>query len=364
MFNSKRLTVARQRHSITKAELAKKIGIEPRSVSGFEAGEYEPAEETIEKIARVLRYPKAFFLADDIDVPNESGVSFRSMSKMSARQRDAAIAAGSLAFILSEWVDREFNLPSPDLLDLREEGGPDIAAVSLRQYWGIGERPIKNMVHLLEAKGVRVFSLAENCREVDAYSLWREGRPYIFLNTMKSAERRRFDAAHELAHLILHKHAAPNGFDAEKEANAFASAFLMPRDSIKAVGRVAPSLGTIIALKRKWTVSVAAMTYRLHELGLLSEWNYRSLYIEIQRRGYRDCEPFGARPETSQIWQKVFSALRKDGIGAQELADRLLIPCDEIVRLVFGLVTIGLPSEGSATKGSSGKRAELKLVSR
>jgi transcriptional regulator with XRE-family HTH domain len=115
MFNSKRLTVARQRHSLTKAELAKKIGIEPRSISGFEGREYEPAEETIEKIVRVLHFPKAFFLADDIDVPNESGVSFRSMSKMSARQRDSAIAAGSLAFILSDWVDTEFNLPSPDL---------------------------------------------------------------------------------------------------------------------------------------------------------------------------------------------------------------------------------------------------------
>ena len=54
------------------------------------------------------------------------------------------------------------------------------------------------MLHVLEAKGVRVFSLAENTRNVDAFSSWREERPFVFLNMQKTAERSRFDAAHEL----------------------------------------------------------------------------------------------------------------------------------------------------------------------
>src|SRR3546814_6566541 len=51
----------------------------------------------------------------------------------------------------------------------------------------------------------------EDTKNVDAFSCWRNGQPFVFLNTFKSAERSRFDAAHELAHLVLHRHGGPQG---------------------------------------------------------------------------------------------------------------------------------------------------------
>ncbi len=345
MFNRTRLTVARQRASLTMKELADKIGVEPRAVSGYEAGEYDPTEETVARICRILKYPPEFFAGDDMDIPDAAGVSFRAMTKMTAKQRDAAIAAGALGYLLIDWIEDRFNLPDVDLPDLREET-PEMAAMSLRQCWGIGERPIKNMIHLLEAKGVRVFSLAEDCIEIDAYSVWRGHRPCIFLNTGKSAQRGRFDAAHELGHLVLHRHAAPNGQDAEKEAHRFAASFLMPEASMKTVGRV-DRLSQVIDLKKKWQVSVAAMVYRLHELGIMSRWTYQTFFVEISRRGWRTTEPFSTRNETSQVWQKVFAQLRKESMGPEYLASELRMPVDEIVKLVFGLVMVGLPSSVS-----------------
>lgn len=359
MFNKFRLIVARQRALLTRKELADRIGVEPRTITGFESGEYNPTAENLSRIVSVLKYPASFFNADDIDIPNADGVSFRSMSKMTAKQRDAAIAAGAIAYLLIDWIEDKFDLPGVDLPDLREET-PEMAAVSLRQYWEIGERPIRNMVHLLEAKGVRVFSLAENCVEIDAYSVWRGKRPCVFLNTGKSAQRGRFDAAHELGHLVLHKHAAPNGLDAEKDANRFAAAFLMPEASLKSVGRV-ETISQVVDLKKKWQVSVAAMTYRLHELGIMSKWTYQTLFIEISRRGWRTTEPFATRNETSQVWQKVFTQLRKTGIGIETLADKLNVPCDELVKLVFGLVTVGLPS-GDGIVSTSKARPQLRVV--
>lgn len=354
MFNSSRLTVARQRAGLTKKELAQHVGVEPRAISGFEAGQYMPTDDNVLRIARAVEFPKEFLEADDIELLTAEGVSFRSMTKMTAKQRDAAIAAGSIAFVLSDWVDQEFDLPGVDVPDF---GGatPEVAALSLRQHWALGEQPIKNMVHLLESKGIRVFSLDDNCKEVDAYSVWRGVRPFVFLNTGKSGERRRFDAAHELAHLIIHRHAAPNGIEAEKEAHAFAGAFLMPTASMKALGRIVPTLDYIIRLKKRWIVSAAALTLRLHELGLLTYYHYNRLYVELSSKGFRTNEPFGVKPETSQVWQKVFAELRKDGLGVQSLADRLLLPASEIVKLVFGLVTIGLPT--SVGNAASKQRA-------
>jgi DNA-binding XRE family transcriptional regulator len=40
VFNPSRLTVARKRRGLTKSELAARIDVEWRSVSGYEAGEY------------------------------------------------------------------------------------------------------------------------------------------------------------------------------------------------------------------------------------------------------------------------------------------------------------------------------------
>lgn len=361
MFNKTRLKVARQRAGMTMRELASRVGIEPRTVTGYEAGEYLPSEEVARRFAEVLNFPLSYFMADDLDVPQVEGVSFRSMSKMTAKQRDKAISAGAIAFLLSDWLEKEFEIPDPDLPDMREEL-PHTAAAGIRDYWGLGNRPIKNMVHLLELKGVRVFSLGEDGKEVDAYSLWRGGRPYVFLNTQKSAERSRFDAAHELGHLVLHKHASPNGLEAEKEANEFAAAFLMPEAPLRAAGRVS-GLPKIVQLKQEWLVSVAAMTYRLHDIGLLTKWKYQQNFVEISRRGWRTNEPSPIRREQSQIWQKVLSEVRRDQkTGLIGLSDTLSLPEAELAKLLFGLVTVGIASSQLAVP-TTPPRGQLKLIS-
>ena len=249
-------------------------------------------------------------------------------------------------------------LLAPNVPDYRG-ATPEAAALSLRQLWGLGERPIKNMVHLLEANGICVFSLAENCVEVDAYSVWRGPRPFIFLNMGKSGERRRFDAAHELAHLVLHRHGSPNGVEAEKEAHAFAGAFLMPTASIKAIGRVIPILDYILQLKKRWIVSTAAMTLRLHEVGHLTYYHYNRLFVELSRKG---SEPRTLRREAGNLTGLAEGLCRTSerGRGAQFIADELRLPPDEIVKLVFGLVTIGL-STGNQTVGPRHTGPHLRL---
>jgi Zn-dependent peptidase ImmA (M78 family) len=219
----------------------------------------------------------------------------------------------------------------------------------LRQHWTLGEKPVRNVVHLLESKGVRVYSMAEDTAEVDAFSLWRENTPFVFLNTRKSAERSRFDVAHELGHLILHRHDEPRGREAEHEANRFASAFLMPRGSVLAHAPMMVTLETLILLKHHWIVSVAALAYRLHALGILSEWNYRGLCIEMGQRGYRTHEPEGAQREMSLIIPKIFTALREDGMTKSDVAAALHIEAEELDRLVFGLAVMGLHSDQSSS---------------
>jgi Zn-dependent peptidase ImmA (M78 family)/DNA-binding XRE family transcriptional regulator len=386
MFNITRFALARKRRGLTKRALAKEVGVTDRSITAYESGQTVPENLTIEKIASVLRFPVDFFFADDVeDLPAEVA-SFRALTKMTAAQRDIALSAGSVALLLNQWIEGRFDLPAPDFpedyrisVDGKPKLGitrqstegdqypgegsrndPEAAAEMLRRYWDLGELPIKNMIALIESKGVRVFSLSVDAREVDAFSMWYDDIPFVFLNTKKTAERCRFDAAHELGHLVMHRHGAPQGQEAEKEANAFASAFLMPRRSILANAPRTVTLKSLISHKKYWNVSVAALNYRLHALNLTTEWTYRTLCIDLARLG-RNQEPEPSSFETSQVLKKVFASLREDGISKHDVAKALLIQPEELDELTFGLMLNAL-SGNPQVNLSHRPKPSLKLV--
>lgn len=359
MFNGSRLTLARKRRQLTKKELAEKAGLTALTLTRLETGDTpEPGSDTVRALAQALSYPAEFFYLNDSEALGAEAVSFRSLSSLTARQRDAALAAGDLAFELHAWVAERFQLPTAQFLDLRDED-PIAAAEALRSHWGIGTKPIEHMIKLLESKGVRVFSLAEQHKHVDAFSCWRGDVPYIFLNTFKSAERSRFDAAHELAHLVLHVHGVTNGGrDVEREADMFASAFLINRgDLIGHLGRV-NGLSQLVSAKKRWGVSVAALARTAFDAGLISDWHYRDLCKQVSHLGYRTSEPQGLAHEKSVLWKMVFDELWKDGITKYRIAAELHIPMDEIESLVGELVTQPpqLPVSGN-------KRPVLRIVS-
>ncbi len=335
MFTPSRLTLARERRRLTKKALAERIGVTPHTILRYESGDIEPPEGVVQKFADVLDFPARFFSEPDIDGPSGLSASFRSMSAMSAKERDAALAAGTLAFLLSEWVEKHFDLPEADLAELSDYT-PEVAARSIREKWGLGERPIKNMVHMAEAKGIRLFSMAENTVTVDAFSIWRGDRPFIFLNTFKSAEHSRYDAAHEIGHLVLHKHGGPSGRQAEDEANSFAASFLMPEADVRAVVPRIHTLNQIIEAKKRWGVSAIALIVRLRHLKIISEWQYRSFCIDATEFGYRKNEPFSMSCERSVVWQKVLTTLWNERIRKNDIAQQLHVPIGEIENLCLG----------------------------
>ncbi|MBW8294737.1 XRE family transcriptional regulator [Sphingopyxis sp.] len=336
-FNPARLDLAMDRRRLTARALAELADITVVSLSQIKTGKQVPQEATVLRIAEALEYPVAFFYGNDLDVLPADAVSFRSLSSVTKRESNAAIAAGGIAYLVSDWLHSKYELPSPNLVDAGPERDPATAARALRQAWGLGEKPISNLIKLLEAKGIRVFSLAENTKNVDAFSCWRNDEPFIFLNTFKTTERSRFDAAHELGHLVLHKHGGSNqGPQAESEANAFASSFLMPRaDVISEVPRV-NSLRQILHGKKRWGVSAAALTYRLHKIGLITDWQYRSFNIQL-RTDYGNNEPDSMERETSTLWKMVLNDLWEQRLTRANIADELNIPHGELENLLFGL---------------------------
>ena len=341
MFNAKKLSLARMRRRLTGKALAERSGLAVDTISRLEKGSNEPDDLTVAKLAKALEFPIPFFFGSDpIDMSTDA-VSFRGFSRMSARERDAATSAGSLGLQLSEWIEERFTLPNPNLIDLSYEPDPEVCAYLLRQHWTLGERPIGNMLGLLETNGVRVFSLSENTASVNAFSFWRDEKPFVFLNNFKTAESSIFDSAHELGHLVMHKHGEPKESRAsEREANEFASAFLLPKNDVASRMRHVVSVDTVLRAKIRWRVSAMAMVYRLRRLDIVSEWQYKSLCVELTKRGFRVSELVGVERETSLVWKKILGQLWSERITKDEIAQELSLPLDELEGLIWNLAHV------------------------
>lgn len=376
MVNMSRLELARKRRGLTKKDLAHNLNVTDRTISNW----YNQSDidvKNLEKISEVLNFPKEFFLEDtDLNLPNTETVSFRALSKISSRKRDIALSQTVIAEIINKWLDTKFDLPMPlipDLHELRNNSttNSDVSiseeyselfltyaqtcADVVRKTWGLGEKPISNMISLLESKGIRIFSLSDEAQEVDACCQWINDRPFIFLNIAKSSERCRFDAAHELGHLVMHRHGIIEGRQMEQEANAFASAFLMPKKSILADPISHPTLKTIIAKKAYWKVSAAALTYRYRQLNLITDWNAISIYKKLSELG-RTIEPESIPHERSLLLSKVLTILKNEGLRPSDIAHQLKISFDD-----FNALTFGIP-QNLTDEMTELRRSKLKLV--
>lgn len=360
MFTPERLVLARKRRRMTLAALARESGVSSQSLTAYENGRKTPASDTLLLIANALRFPATFFeLPAPLELPADA-VSFRAPSKMSAIERESSLSAGMVATDLNRWLEERFKLPARNIPTLPHLP-PAEAAERVRAYWGLGEAPVPNMVHLLEANGVRVFSLPPDCLDVDAFATTRPDTPFVFLNTRKSGERGRFDVAHELGHLVLHcEHRVPGSKETENEANEFASAFLMPRAGLLAQQLYDASVERILSAKRRWGVSAMALTYRMHKLKLLSDWRYHQTAKQLTQMGYRSAEPGSSIiRESSQLLAKVFEALRSHGITSVDLANQLHLPLEDLNGYVFGLIPTGIQGGGQQIFAA---RPQLRLL--
>lgn len=358
-----RITLARLRRGMSKLNFADALGVTSRAVSNYE-NEGAPVSRLAD-IARILEYPEGFFLrAGASDLLDSQQVFFRARRRTSAYQRAAAVAVGEIGVELYEWVVDRFRLPDLDIVELDFED-PVRAAAALRAMWGLGIDPLPNLIQVAEAHGVRVLSLPVDTQDVDAFSFWRAGAPYILLSMGKTPERSRFDLAHELGHLVLHSHDSTGDSgpdrDLERDADRFASAFLMPPEALQAVVGREPAAPEILRVRSYFKVSAMAANRAAYDVGKMSDWTYRQNCIRLSQLGYRSGEPGGIQRERSRVFRMVLDLLRAQGSGASAMVEDLAISAQEVHGLTFGLAVASFGSP-EPPRGPSKDRAALRLV--
>jgi Zn-dependent peptidase ImmA (M78 family)/transcriptional regulator with XRE-family HTH domain len=342
IFDPQRLRIARQLRKLTRTALAEQVEVSPAAVGQWETATARPKPQTLLQVADVLDFPVAYFAASGRELPEfKTDLSFfRSLRKSSQADREAALAHAALISELVEVIERHAKLPAltipehPLPIDAPPEQIDEVAC-AVREHWGLGEEPIENMLRQLELHGAVAVRLGLADEGIDAFSWPGPAHPVVILDSGKGNKARsRFDCAHELGHLVMHRHAGARAADRalEKQAHGFASSFLLPASRLHQewpTGRL--NWRELVALKQRWQMSLGALLYRAQDVGLMTATTYESAMKYMSRAGWRKHEPGElGPPERPRLLRRAAEVLDQTGIDAERLAELAHIPIEEV----------------------------------
>lgn len=357
-FAPERLRQAMQRNRKTATALATDIGVTDYTVSRYLSGHSVPRPDALNQIAIALGEPLGFFLRPlppNVDAGSPSFM--RSYAAATKRARLSAEALKERTREVAQYLELHVELPPANFPSFRfgddpcalSENDIEQAAEDTRRFWGLGDGPIAHVIRLLEHHGAIVVRVDLGDDTLSAFSQWGdpEGRPYIVLGGGRnSAVRSRFDACHELGHMVLHRHLARELVAlpeihklVEKQANHFAGAFLMPANSFTR-SVFLTTLSALKQLKPVWGAAIAAMIVRLTQLDLISERQAKRLWEVYApwRRGepLDDVTPL----EMPATIRQSFDVLRNDcGISPAQVAADLPFALSDVA--VIGGLPLG-----------------------
>jgi Zn-dependent peptidase ImmA (M78 family)/transcriptional regulator with XRE-family HTH domain len=325
-FDPARLRLARELKGWSQAELAARLGATPAAVSQFESGAAHPSAKSTEQLGRLLEVPVRFF---GLPLVETHEGFFRSLRRTSVTHRRRARAIAHIAHDLATYESAAWDaqhrvpeIPAPlDATRLDVEG----IAGQVRDLWKLAPGPAPGVVDLLESHRVVVMRLPLDTADVDAFSLPFPDRPVVVLGSDKNDRARsRFDAAHELGHLVMHGDQVWGMPEVEQQAHSFGAAFLMPAADIYHELPQRADWPRLFELKRRWQVSLAALLMRAKTLGRMSDANYLAAVKAASARGWRRVEPVPLGPP-EQPRRLIELMKSSDGGPAASLQPRYVV---------------------------------------
>lgn len=337
-FVPARLAEARLARQMSRADIARELGLSGQAIGYYETGERRPDMAMLLRLAQVLNQPIAFFLRESFSLEGRCGARFyRSVGPKSNKVNQALDVKTKWLWEIVNYLQRFVRLPTPNLPNVPDPAADEYSpeeieeiATLTRRHWSLGDGPIANMVALLETHGLIVSRFETGATGIDAFSTRIEGRPYVVLGSDKgSCARSRFDAAHELGHLLLHGAISQEDLQnttirerIEREANLFAGAFLLPRPSILAEF-YSTRMTHLQGLKERWRVSMQAIAHRCKQIGAIDTDQYILFRKQMSARQWIKREPLDDEIplEQARLLLKAWRLLLQKGVVSEASFD-------------------------------------------
>lgn len=299
-----RIREAREARGLQLDTFAEMLDVTKQAVARFESGLASPSGETMRTIIAVTEQPPSFFVATRSRSSGGITPFWRSLKRMELHHRKRIARRLEWAHDIVAYLEQFIELPAVSLPAIEFDPSTDDmdqlehAADRLREHWGLGRGPLRDLSAIMELHGVILVREAVNCPDMDAVSCWQSGRPYVLFSAeVESGPRNAYNLAHELAHIILHSNvevSADNLNRIERQADRFASAFLLPQETFSREV-LGTSLNHFLFLKEKWGVSIAAMAYRCKDLNIINTNQHGYIMKQMNIRKIRKREPLDER---------------------------------------------------------------------
>lgn len=298
-------------------------------LSKYELNKSVPKAAALLTIARVLEVPASYFL-DEPSVSVE-WVAFRKHATLSkGRQEHITAFASDVAEKQVQLLSALYPLQVPHFPASRHVDSPEdaeAAALDARRTWDLGKAPIESVTQVVEDHGAVAVGWSDDSRQFDGLSGWVNGTiPIAVVNTSVPDDRRRYNLAHEVGHMVMTQNRQPAD-EEEQLAHRFAAAFLVPADIARQeLGAKRRCLGIdeLGLLKQKYGLSMQAWVRRAKDLQIIDAAHYSSLCREFSRRGWRKREPFAftGHEEPLRLQQLTLHALA-EGVISEAHANRI-----------------------------------------
>lgn len=300
----KRIKEAREGQAYTLDEFADLLEVSKQAIAQYENGKTQPSAEKLQQILEHTQQPLSYFTSsrgrDDLgDAPS----FWRSLRRTDVKYRNRTVRYLEWTSDLHEYIDQYIEFPDVNLpeIEFNWEWKESVwneaienAASAVRDHWNVGHGPFLGIEKFLEANGIVISKVDVLTDDMDAVSRWQKGRPYILMDAnCSSGVRQRFNLAHELAHILLHADVEINQDTLkvlEKQANYFAAALLLPRETFP-MEVLSSSIDHFITMKSRWHVAISAMIFRSKDLEIITSNQYKYLWRQINSRKIRRVEP-------------------------------------------------------------------------
>lgn len=286
MINGLRLKQVREFLGLTQEGLALKLEVGQSTVAYLEGGYLQPSEDLLQNICEHTGFSQAFFEQMEVTEFPQGSLLYRTRTSVDSSERSQASRYGQFMFEVADKLSQKLNYPQFKLPKGRIDA--ITAARITRSNLGLApDTPIDDLIYELELRGVFIFKSPVLFPKVDAFAAWagfEDKKPVIVLTGDTPADRTRWSVAHELAHLVLHSTLFGDIREFEKEADVFASELLLPEETMRRLIVEPFTLIRAARMRSEWKLSIQAIIRRAHDLQIISDSAYKSLYVQISQQ--------------------------------------------------------------------------------
>lgn len=332
------LIFAREYRGLTQTSLSAKVpGLSQSNLSKYEKGLGKLSDDILSRIMSVLDFPFGFLnlkISNKVDCRH-----YRKKASIKSSDRDKIDRFVSIVAYCFDWITDFVEIPDFKFkyIDLETGATPEEVAQYIRRQFHLGVSPIKDICNFLERNGITVFFWDCEYDDFDGVSLITDkGNHLIIINKNMSNDRIRFSLAHELGHSIMHECVdffIPDIRNKEKEANAFASEFLMPSQEIKN-SLLNLKFNYLPILKSYWLTSMSSILLKAKNLGQIDDKRYINIRNEMSRRAWLKKEPYDVYLDEPSVFRKSYKLITESlGYKNIQISESSLIPLDIIEKI-------------------------------